>query len=370
MTLWVGLSLMLEDDFRSATAPLFLEEAVDVLEWSFDTGWGRPMPDWAEALLDFYAGAGRLLGHGVHFSPLSATWEPRQDRWLEGLAREVARRRYIRVSEHYGFMTAPPFQRGAPLPLPRSQATLAVGRDRLARLHDVARCPIGLENLALAWTRDEALLHGGWLGGLLEREDDFVVLDVHNLHCQIENFEVSLSDVLGAVPVERVREIHVSGGSDLPPWPNGRDRVRCDTHDDRIPEPVFDLLRRALECCPNVLAVIFERLGGTIRDETAAETVRDDFRRVRSIVSAASPARHVEAGSPGVKVVEDDLRALAAFQSALLAALVEGQSEGDTRQALERHPAVAPYRELVASIDGRALGIASRVTKKYARRSG
>ena len=83
---WVGLSLMLEDDFRMAAAPLFAQGIVDVLEWSFDTGWGRPMPEWADALLDHYGEQGRLLGHGVHYSAFSARWEDRQAGWLEQLA--------------------------------------------------------------------------------------------------------------------------------------------------------------------------------------------------------------------------------------------------------------------------------------------
>jgi uncharacterized protein (UPF0276 family) len=383
---WVGLSLMLEDDFRVATAPLFVDELVDVLEWSFDTGWGRSMPPWAEALLDFYADAGRLLGHGVHYSPLSATWEPRQARWLEDLARELARRRYVHVTEHYGFMTAPPFTRGAPLPLPRSEATLAVGRDRLRRLRDVTSSPLGLENLALAWNRDEALAHGAWLDALLTHDDDFIVLDVHNLFCQLANFELGADEALDAFPLERVREIHVSGGSDLPAWPDGPSRVRCDTHDDRVPEAVFELLSRALARCPNVIAVIFERLGGTIRNAAEAEAVREDFRRVRAIAAAPRVAPAVAApgtamrNAPGRPVIADDVAALARLESALLTILADGGDVGDTtwegagdtehrlRWSLEREPAVAPYRELFASADGRALGIAARVVKKYARR--
>lgn len=370
MTPWVGLSLMLEDDFRVATAPLFAEEAVDVLEWSFDTGWGRPMPPWAEALLDFYGEAGRLFGHGVHYSALSATWEPRQTRWLESLGAEVQRRRYAHVSEHYGFMTAPPFTRGAPLPPPRSDATLRLGRERLQRLREIAACPLGIENLALAWNREEALAHGAWLDALLERVDDFIILDVHNLHCQLVNFEIDADEALDTFPLERIREIHVSGGSDLPAWPDAQAHVRCDTHDDRVPEPVFALLERALARCPNVKAVIYERLGGTIRSDADGEAVREDFRRVRALATVPRPSpvvrSEVKLGRP---VIADDDDALASLQSALLALLADGEAtELHVRRTLEREPAFAPYRELFAATDGRALGIASRVVKKHARR--
>ena len=293
---WIGLSLMLEDDFRSAAAPLFAEGIVDVLEWSFDTGWGRSIPDWADALLDFYGEEGRLLGHGVHYSAFSARWEERQARWLEQLAAEVARRRYVHVSEHYGFMTAAPFLRGAPLPVPRGEPARSIGRDRLRRLRSVVErgrsgaCPIGLENLALAWNRDEALAHGAFLDEVLEREEDFIVLDVHNLYCQIANFDLEPDELLARYPAARVHEIHVSGGSFLPAWPSRpEETVRCDTHDDDVPEPVFGLLERALERFPDVRAVIFERLGGTLRTPAQAEAFGRDFLRVRRIVERSRP---------------------------------------------------------------------------------
>src|SRR5688572_23450457 len=115
---WLGLSLMPEEAFRLAAVPLFAAGDVDALEWSFDLGFAAPLPAWVDGLLDHYASAGRLFGHGVHSSLLSAAWEERQERWLSALQAELSARRYQHVSEHYGFMTAAPFTRGAPLPVP------------------------------------------------------------------------------------------------------------------------------------------------------------------------------------------------------------------------------------------------------------
>ncbi len=366
MTPWVGLSLMLEDDFRLATSPLFAAEEVDVLEWSFDTGWNRPMPEWAEGLLDLYADAGRLLGHGVHYSAWSATWEPRQERWLESLRRELARRRYVQVSEHYGFMTAPPFSRGAPLPPPRSEAALAIGRDRLQRLEGVLDCPLGIENLALAWSRDEALAHGVWLDAFATG-DSFLVLDVHNLHCQIVNFGLDVDAVLDGFALDRVREVHVSGGSDLPIWPDGPARIRCDTHDDHVPDPVFALLERALARCPNVRAVIYERLGGTIRSAEDAEVMRADYARIRRIVAERTTSARAAGSKVVSPILSDDTATLARFQSALLLALARDGGEAQLRNAFATDPALAPYRELLEAAESGPLGIAARVTKKYGR---
>ncbi|MBX3219529.1 MAG: DUF692 family protein [Labilithrix sp.] len=398
MTPWVGLSLMFEDDFRVAAAPLFAAGDVDVLEWSFDTGprlvgaAGDRGPSWAEALLDHYAAEGRLFGHGVHYSPFSARWEERQQRWLEALGRELARRRYVHVSEHYGFMTAAPFVRGAPLPVPRDRASLDVGRERLDRMRAVLAsaggCRLGLENLALAWSRDEALAHGAFLDDVLTCDDDFIVLDVHNLYCQAENFGLSPDELFATFPAARVGELHVSGGSVLSAWPGGGGEVRCDTHDHAVPAPVFDLLDRALGRFPNVRAVVFERLGGTIRSAEQAEELRRDFRQVKAIATrprrfgeehASTDALRDSTSRPAAPAISapprlpsssrGDVEALAVLQSALLDLLDRESDESIIRAHLEVAPAFAEYRDEVRAFDGRALGIAARIVKKWGRKA-
>lgn len=371
---WVGLALMPEEQFRAAAAPLFSEGVVDVVEWSLDLGFDRVLPAWLAGLLDHYASAGRLLGHGVHYSPLSAVWEPRQARWLESLSRELATRSYLHVSEHYGFMTTPQFSRGAPLPVPRGPEALRVGRDRLRSLRERLSCPLGLENLALAWNREEALAHGDFLGALLEDASDFVLLDLHNLYCQAVNFELTPRELLATYPLERVRELHLSGGSWQGAWPDGPGasiRVRCDTHDERIPEPLFALLREALARCPNVRAVIVERLGDTLVSSADARSYAEDFQRVRAIVQ--EPRARVSL-PPRVQLPADEAlykrgeeRSLAAFQAKLLELLWSEREREVIERRLIEEPELRPFRWETSGFDPRALGMATRVVKKWAR---
>jgi uncharacterized protein (UPF0276 family) len=265
---------MLEDDFREALVPLLEAGVVDALEWSFDTAWEAP--DWAAALLDHFAAADRLYGHGVHFSALSARWEARQDEWLARFEGEMARRRYVHVSEHFGFMTARGFRRGAPMPVPHTDRAVAIGRERIARIAELAKVRVGLENLALAMGPRDVEDHGAFLDALTA-PDGFVLLDLHNLYCQSANFGVAMDDLLARYPLARVREIHVSGGS----WSHGG--FRRDTHDDDVPREVLAFLPRALARCPNVEVVVLERLGGTIHDP---DRLRAEFGAVREIVHA------------------------------------------------------------------------------------
>jgi uncharacterized protein len=283
-----GLSLMPSPDFREAVAPLFDDGQVAVVEWTIDVGWApHHVPAWAERILAFYAEANRLYAHGFALSPLSGEWRPRQDAWLESLRGEVAKRRYRHVSEHFCFSFGGDFDGAGPLPVPMTERTIALGRARLAELSRVAGLPIGLENLATSFGRRDALEQGPFLEALLAPVDGFVVLDLHNLYCQCENFGLSPDELFSTYPADRVREIHISGGSWDPTEiaPSGPP-VRRDTHDGEVPPPVFDMLDRALSRFRNVEAVFLERLAGTLGQPGDGKAFRADYARMKAIVDA------------------------------------------------------------------------------------
>jgi uncharacterized protein (UPF0276 family) len=272
---------MLEPDFLRAAYPLFEAGEVEILEWSFDCGWPPTvMPHWAEDLLRCYSDAGNLLGHGVSYSPLSAGIDAFQVAWQQSLTRELKQRRYRHISEHFGFSSTRNFHQSAPLPVPLTDAYLKLGRQRLQQLAEIAKVPIGLENLAFAFGLRDVEDQGRFLDALLTPIDGFLLLDLHNLFCQIINFDTSFETLLAKYPLERVREVHVSGGS----WSEfDGDPIRRDTHDGPLPESLFTWLPMVLDRCPRVEAVILERMGGTLAEEDD-EPFRRDFRRLREVV--------------------------------------------------------------------------------------
>ena len=84
-----------------------------------------------------------------------------------------------------------------------------MGCDRLKQLADVAQVPVGLENLALALSQKDVLEQGQFLDALLEPVEGFIVLDVHNLYCQMHNFQLTAQEILQTYPLNRVKEIHI-----------------------------------------------------------------------------------------------------------------------------------------------------------------
>jgi uncharacterized protein (UPF0276 family) len=122
---------------------------------------------------------------------------------------------------------------------------------------------------------------------LLAPTDGFLLLDLHDIYCQVKNFDLEPEPLLKSYPLARVRELHVSGGSWSESTLANTPPIRRDTHDEAVREDLWPLLHKALQLCPNVQAVIFERLGGTIPTEHDAAQFRDDYARLRHEVQSA-----------------------------------------------------------------------------------
>lgn len=281
----LGLSMMAEIDYISAILPLLENEEVDVLEWSFDTFYDAEEPVWLQNLLDFYSENNRLIGHGVYYSLFDALWTERQDQWLEKLKLETQKRNYRHITEHFGFMNTENFHQGIPLPVSLNSRTLQLGKDRLLRLQNVLEIPVGIENLAFSFSIDDVKEQSVFLDKLVEDIDGFLILDLHNIYCQASNFGIDMMELIALYPLGKVKEIHLSGGS----WEDSiytkNKRIRRDTHDDSIPEELFNILPNVLSKCEHLEYIIIERLGNTIKTEQEKTHFLSDYRRVRKILN-------------------------------------------------------------------------------------
>lgn len=137
-------------------------------------------------------------------------------------------------------------------------------------------------------SRDDVLVHGEFLDQLLEPINGFLLLDLHNLYCQARNFDVAPDELVTSMPLERVREVHVSGGS----WstvraPGGPQPFRRDTHDSAVPDDLFALLAFTVSRCPQLEVVFVERLGGTLSEPLDVVQYHDDYKRIMSIVDGS-----------------------------------------------------------------------------------
>jgi uncharacterized protein (UPF0276 family) len=293
-----SISCNLDTNILLAALPLFEAEKVEAIEWSFDTLYKTPeLPLWFTDLLKAFSQENRLIGHGVYFSLFSGRWSPEQQNWLHQLEKLSSTFSFDHISEHFGFMTGEDFHKGAPLGIPFTKKTLAIGQDRLRRIYDACKCPVGLENLAFSYSLDEVKKHGAFLDQLVDAVNGFIILDLHNIYCQLHNFDIAIDDLLDIYPMHRVREIHVSGGS----WEDshispGR-KIRRDTHDDAVPEEVFHLLEYAISKCPHLKYVVLEQLGTALDTPESRDGFQQDFRRLDAIVHQENK-KHPEKNTP------------------------------------------------------------------------
>ena len=275
----------LDADILLASLPLFEKEKIQAIEWSFDTLFKHEqIPGWFTDLIKEFGNENRLIGHGVYFSIFSGKWLPEQESWLKNLRVFAREFRFDHISEHFGFMTGTDFHKGAPISIPFTKNTLALGADRLKRIQDVCQCPVGLENLAFSYSLDEVKKHGEFLSQLTEDINGFLILDLHNLYCQINNFAISFEDIINLYPLEKVREIHISGGSWDERLTGKGEKIRRDTHDDSVPDEVFRLLEATIPLCPNLKYVVLEQLGTALDTEKSRDNFRADFLTMDEIV--------------------------------------------------------------------------------------
>ncbi len=372
-----GVNLTPTEDLREAILPLLEEGVVDAIEWSVDMGFGG-VPDWADALLSHYAAAGRLIAHGVELSLLTIGQRARRERWMARLDGQLARYRFAHLTEHHGIMTAGSIVGGTPLPHPRSPAAVAVGRARLAELRAHARIPVGLENLALALSRRDVEEQPDFLEAMLE-PDGILLLDLHNLLCQAENFGFNPHVLLGRYPLERVRELHVAGGSRFVPRSGAP--MRRDDHERQAPEVCFDLLDDALARCPNVSWVVLEHADGMMRTPADMEAFRATFHRARERVAARlrsapeprdSPLPTQASASPSKRPTDasqTDLAELDRAQEAYLETLDDAADAPEALASLRADPRLATWRGWVDAIEPRAMELTHVLVARWAERA-
>jgi len=200
-----------------------------------------------------------VILHGVSLGLASA--HPVDERRLArlGSLREAAR---LPVwSEHLAFVRAGGCEIGHLAAPPRTEATIEGTLRNLARARAVVGTAPALENIATlidppASTMDECT----WIDEIAARADAALLLDLHNLYANALNFGADPYAMMHALPLDRVRMVHLSGGV----WIGGRDGERrrlLDDHLHDVPSAVYDLLEDLAANATHPLDVIIERDG-------------------------------------------------------------------------------------------------------------
>jgi uncharacterized protein (UPF0276 family) len=204
------------------------------------------------------AGGLPMVVHGVELSIGSAHgWNQAYVTMLDEVASHWP---FVWHSEHLGFQTYVDtagftHEVGIPLPLPVGDDVTRIVASRIAELGCRFNRPFLIENAAqyLPGIYSDARSEGCFVSDICGASDCGLLLDLHNLYCNAVNFGFDPREVVDAMPLERVIEIHVAGGS-------AQDGFWTDAHDGAVPQSVWEILEYIAPRLPNWSALVFEVL--------------------------------------------------------------------------------------------------------------
>jgi uncharacterized protein len=223
-----------------------------------------------------------MVVHGVELSIGSSHgWN---DAYVEMLDAFQARWPFVWHSEHLGFQTIPgedgtTREVGVPLPLPATEEAVRVVAARSLAIGRRYGVPFLLENPAhyLSGLPADPEIGDeiGLMCAITERGGCFQLLDLHNIYCNSVNHRFDPFGAIDRMPLNRVVEIHVAGGS-------LHDGFWMDAHDGRVPERVWELLEYTLPRSPNLAGVVFEILEEHAMN-LGPEAIMEELTRAREI---------------------------------------------------------------------------------------
>lgn len=241
----------------------FLEAETDLVSvvevepetlWTFTEDPAEPYrPDW-EALQRVRELPQARLVHGVGF-PIGGARQP-DPLHLPLLVEMIEFLGAPWASEHLAFNRAAgekgPFATGFLLPPLQTRAGVTAAAESIRSVSTKLPVPFAVETgVNYLQPRAGQMSDGAFIGSVSETADCGILLDLHNLWANERNGRQRIADLLEEIPLERVWEVHVAGGSEFQGY-------WLDAHSGAVPGELMSLARRILPELPNLRAMIFE----------------------------------------------------------------------------------------------------------------
>jgi uncharacterized protein len=189
-----------------------------------------------------------LVLHGVSLN-LGGT-DPLRSDYLEELDALIKRFQPAWVSDHLCWGAFGGHFTHDLLPLPYTEESVDHVAARIDQVQHRLQRRILIENVSSYLTyRHSTMREWEFLNAIAQRADCGILLDVNNIYVNAQNQDFSAAEYIARIAAERVGQIHLAGHSDA-----GTHLV--DTHDHPVSEPVWELLRIALERCGRVSTLI------------------------------------------------------------------------------------------------------------------
>jgi uncharacterized protein (UPF0276 family) len=136
------------------------------------------------------------------------------------------------------------------LPLPYTEEAIQHVANKIMQAQEFLGQQILIENLSSYITYQQSqMTEWEFLTEVANRADCLILLDVNNVYVSAVNHEFKAMDYINALPIERVRQIHLAGHSK-------ENNCIIDTHDHAIADPVWDLYAKTLKRMGNISTMI------------------------------------------------------------------------------------------------------------------
>lgn len=161
------------------------------------------------------------------------------------------------------------------MPIPFTRTAVRHVVERIYAVQDILGQRLTLENVSYYTAPDAEMNELAFLTEILQQADCDLLLDVNNVYVNSVNHQYDPKAFLDALPVERVRYLHVAGHLQLSP------DLIVDTHGAAVADPVWDLLAhtyRRFGPVPTLLERDFDipPLADLMREVKQIRSVADD----------------------------------------------------------------------------------------------
>lgn len=204
---------------------------------------GKPL-DWLRRMRERYP----VVLHGVSLS--IGSQDPLDRDYLAALKQLADSIEPAWMSDHLCWTGAHGRNLHDLLPLPYTEEAIAHVSARVRQVQDFLRRRILLENVS-SYVEFKASTLPEWefLAAIAERADCLILLDVNNIHVSARNHGFDPQDYLAGIPPRRVQQFHLAGHT-------FQNNLVIDTHDQPVPDPVWDLYADAVRRFGPVTAMI------------------------------------------------------------------------------------------------------------------
>ncbi len=213
----------------------------------------KPDVPWFELLSDNYMAAGGLpllraeqvreeypiTLHGVGMSLGSA--DPLNKTYLKRLKALADRLEPMYISDHLAWVSISGKYTHDLLPIPYTEATVKHISDRINQAQDMLGRKLLVENPSSYLTfKETEMTEWEFIKCVVDATDCDLLLDVNNIYVSARNHGFDPYQYIDAIPVERVKEIHLAGYEKM-------ENYLFDTHGYQVHPPVWELYRATIQ---------------------------------------------------------------------------------------------------------------------------